>query len=287
MIRKSLNIFFVSVILVVYFNSCIGQEQSKNTENPIVSIGDWTLTDKQIRMALPIDASYDDSITLTEDYIGRWIRTKLFLYQAEVNLSPDERNIQELLDEYRTTLLVHLYQQKMLEEKHQPIVSKKEIEDYYLQMSDNFKLQENIVRGVFLIIDKNSPNQKDLKKMLKAQSSDDLVELDAYAFQYAKKYDQFIEDWTPFSRINIALDKPISNEALFLKRNDFYESSDSLYNYYFVRYAYHLRGEQAPLSFVDNRIEAILLNKKRVEFINKLGEELYEEAIRNKIVHFY
>ncbi len=281
------NVIFIIVVFGILFNGCVEQSQNSKLEKPIVSIGDWTLTDKQLKTALPLETNYDDSIALTEDYIGRWIRTRLFLHQAEINLTPEERNIQELLDEYRTTLLVHLYQQKMLEEKHQPIVSVKEIEEYYIQMSDNFRLQENIVRGVFLIIDKNSPNQKELKKMLKAQSSDDLVELDAYAFQYAKKYDQFIEDWIPFSRINIALDKPIANEASFLRWNDFYESSDSLYNYYFVKYAHHLRGEQAPLAYVNERIEAILLNKKRIEFINKLGEELYEEAIRNKIVQFY
>jgi len=73
----------------------------------------------------------------------------------------------------------------------------------------------------------------------------------------------------------------------FLRRNDFYHTSDSLYNYYFAKYDYRLSGEASPLSYVKDRIEAILLNKKRIEFISKLGEDLYEEAIQNKIVHFH
>lgn len=278
------NIIYILIILL--YNSCIPTSEN-NSERPIVSIGDWVLTDRHLQMSLPAEMTSDDSVALAEDYIGRWIRTRLFLYQAEINLAPEERNIQELLDEYRTSLLVHLYQQKMLEDKHQPIVSEAEIEEYYRLMLDNFKLQENIVRGVFLVVNKNAPNQDDLIKLLKNKSSDDLVSIDAYAFQYGHIYDQFIEEWIPFSKINLALDRPLINETTFLRRNDFYHTSDSLYNYYFAKYDYRLSGEASPLSYVKDRIEAILLNKKRIEFISKLGEDLYEEAIQNKIVHFH
>lgn len=278
--------YIVYILLILLNNSCIPSNE-KNSERPIVSIGDWVLTDKQLQMSLPSDINSDDSVALTEDYIGRWIRTRLFLYQAEINLAPEERNIQELLDEYRTSLLVHLYQQKMLEDKHQPIVSEDEIKSYHKLMADNFKLQENIVRGVFLVVNKNAPNQDELVRLLKSKSSDDLVTIDAYAFQYASIYDQFIEEWIPFSKINLTLNRPIVDEAGFLRYNNFYQTSDSLNNYYFSKYDYRLIGQESPLPYVQDRIEAILLNKKRIEFISKLGEELYEEAIHNKIVHFH
>jgi hypothetical protein len=45
--------------------------------------------------------------------------------------------------------------------------------------------------------------------------------------------------------------------------------------------------ETAPLEYVENRIKAILLNKKRVDFINNLESDLYEEGIKQKIIKFY
>lgn len=283
---KGLVLFFLLIILGFGGWGC-QQKVDNPVDVPLVTINGWTLTSKQLEGILPENISEDDSIELVEDYIGRWVKMRLFLHQAEVNLSPQEKDIEKLLDEYRTTLLVHLYQQKMLEEKHSPIVSEREVVAYYNDMKDNFKLQDNIVQGVFLKIPKEAPNQDDLKKWYRSKSPEDLLNLEAYAFQFARKYDQFFEEWVSFSRINSSFPSPITNEESFLRWRDHYETSDSLYNYYFARYQYHLIGEQAPLAYVKNRVEAILLNKKRLEFINKLGDELYEDALRDKIVKFH
>ncbi len=284
--KESIKYLFLLLILGFWGFGC-QQSGDKSLEVPLVTVGDWTLTSKQLAEAIPDDISDDDSIALADDYVGRWVKMRLFLHQAEVNLTPQEKDIEKLLDEYRTTLLVHLYQQKMLEEKHSPIISDKEITTYYNEMKDNFRLQNNIVQGVFLKVPKEAPNQDNLRKWYKSKAPEDLMNLEAYAFQFARKYDQFIEEWVSFSRINSLLPVPISNEESFLRWRDYYETSDSLYNYYFARYHYHLMGEQAPLAYVKDRVEAILLNKKRLEFINKLGDEIYEDALRDKIVKFH
>lgn len=284
---KGNNKYFFFFIIAIFLGAGCQQRSDKPVEVPLVSVGNWTLTREQLEEVMPKNINEDDSIALYEDYVGRWIKTRLFLHQAEINLTPQEKDIEKLLDEYRTTLLVHLYQQKMLEEKHSPIISDKEIETYYNEMKDNFKLQNNIVQGVFLKVPKEAPNQDKLRKLYKSKEPEDLLNLEAYAFQFARKYDEFMEEWVSFSRINSSLPSPISNEESFLRWRDFYETSDSLYNYYFARHDYHLIGEQAPLPFVRERVEAILLNKKRLEFINKLGDALYEDALRDKIVKFH
>jgi hypothetical protein len=43
----------------------------------------------------------------------------------------------------------------------------------------------------------------------------------------------------------------------------------------------------APLEFVESKIKAILLNKKRLEFIKQLESDLYEEALKNKSITFF
>ncbi|HKL71313.1 MAG TPA: hypothetical protein VJ855_01545 [Marinilabiliaceae bacterium] len=285
-VEKAGSLFFLLIILGIGGLGC-QQRTDKSVETPLVTVGDWTLTSKELEGILPENINQDDSVALVEDYIGRWVKMRLFLHQAEINLTPSEKDIEKLLDEYKTTLLVHLYQQKMLEEKHSPMISDEEILSYYNDMKDNFKLQNNIVQGVFLKIPKEAPNQDNLRKWYKSKAPEDLMNLEAYAFQFARKYDQFIEEWVSFSRINSSFPVPISNEESFLRWRDHYETSDSLYNYYFARYNYHLMGEQAPLAYVKDRVEAILLNKKRLEFINKLGDELYEDALRDKIVKFH
>ena len=105
--------------------------------------------------------------------------------------------------------------------------------------------------------------------------------------QNAKKYEVFVENWIPFRRINASLPEPIFNEERFLRYTQYYETQDSVYNYYLAIHDHMLSGNTAPLNYVEERIKAILLNKKRGEFIQRLEQDLYEEALRDKIVNFH
>lgn len=273
-------------LVVLFWPGCKPGNGTPEHE-PLVSVGSEVLTKEELRAAVPEQLSPQDSMAIAEDYISRWIRNQLMLRQAEMNLSPEEKDVEKLLDEYRTSLLVHLYQQKMLEQKHSPLVTSREIEQYYEQMKDNFNLQESIIRGVFIKVRKDAPEQSFLQRWYRSTASEDLINLEAYCFQHARTYEQFIETWVPFRRINSMLPQPMTNELQFLRWTRHYETSDEHYNYYLAIHDFQLPGSAAPVAFVEERIRAILLNKKRIEFIETLGKDLYEAGLRERIVNFY
>lgn len=271
---------------MVLWGGCSSTEEDPLLD-PIVTVDGVSLTLGELRRAIPDNLASQDSVAMADDYIGRWVRTKLMLRQAEINLSAEEKDVEKLLEDYRTSLLVHLYQQKILEQKHSPLVTSREIETYYTQMKDNFNLQESIIQGVFLKVPKGAPNQDQLRRWYRSTESEDLINLEAYSFQYARNYEQFIETWVPFSRINSYLPEPMLNEERFLRWSKHYETSDEAFNYYLAIHDFELPGNTAPVSFVEERVKAILLNKKRIEFIQQLGQDLYEEALREKAVSFH
>lgn len=277
---------YLCALSFIVLLSC-GSAKDDELKRPIVTVDGNTLTFGDLKNAIPENLSYSDSIALADDFIGRWVRSKLMLRQAELNLSPAEKNVERLLEEYRTSLLVHLYQQKMLDQKHSPLVTSREIAQYYNEMQDNFNLQDNIIKGVFIKVPINAPNQDQLRRWYRSLKQEDIINLEAYSFQYARKYEQFIETWVSFNRINALLPEPIRNQESFLRWTRNHEARDSLYNYYFSVHDYKLAGSTAPLNYVEDRIKAILLNKKRMEFIQRLGQDLYEEALRDKIVNFH
>ncbi len=278
------SLFLLSFILV--FFSCKNQTEDPLGE-PVVRVGDKVLTKHDLYDIIPDNISKDDSLIFAQDFISRWIRSELMLRKAELNLSPDEKDVSKLLEEYRRSLLVNLYQQKMLQQKYSPMVTKQEIKDYYHKMTDNFILNENIIKGVFIVVPRSAPKLRDLRKWYKSDAAEDLVKMEAYCFQNAKKYDVFFEEWKPFDEINSQLPRQVTNPDRFLKYNHYYEVSDSA-NYYFLNIReYTLAGETAPLEYVEDRIKAILLNKKRLDFINKLESDLYEEGLKQKTIKFY
>lgn len=276
---------WLPLIVAIAFGACNTTPEDPSME-AIVTVDGVSLTLGELNRAVPDNLAAQDSIAIAEDYISRWVRTKLMLRQAEINLSAEEKDVEQLPEEYRTSLLVHLYQQKMLEQKHSPLVTSREIEEYYTQMQDNFNLQESIIKGIFIRIPKDAPNQDLLRKWINSADLENLVNIEAYAFRNARTYEQFVETWVPFSRINSLLPEAVGNEERFLRWNTFYETSDGTYNYFLSITDYKLPGSSAPIKYVEERIKAILLNKKRIEFIQQLGADLYDEAIKEKIVSF-
>lgn len=276
----------ISGLLILLFYNC-NQNAGKETNPPVVIVGNATLTMNELKKAIPANLHNEDSIAIVEDYIARWVKTQLTLRKAELNLTSEEKNVEQQLNEYRTSLLVYLYQQKMLEQKHQPLVKSREIENYYNDMIDNFKLHENIVRGRMIKISKEVPNQHVVRPLYRSNKPEDFVDLEVYCFKNARQYEEFSDKWVPFSEVNDFLPETIQNEDRFLMMNKFYETSDSAYNYYVNIQEYMLIGKTAPLSYVENRIKAILLNKKRMEFIQQLERDLYQEALQNNIVKYY
>ena len=280
-----LRYFFIIPVFIFFFSCKNNTEDPLDT--PIVRVGNKELTKHDLYDIIPDGISKNDSIIFAQDFMNRWIRSELMLRKAELNLSPEEKNVTKLLEEYRRSLLVNQYQQKMLQQKYTPMITDREINAYYDKMIDNFILNENIIKGVFIIIPRSAPNIKDIRKWYKSDKKEDIVNMEAYCFQNARKYDVFLEKWKPLSMINHQLPHPIANTGSFLKHNKSYETSDTV-NYYFLSIRdYKLVHDKAPLEYVENRIKAILLNKKRINFINQLESDLYDEGLKQKIIKFY
>ncbi|MBZ4676048.1 MAG: hypothetical protein JG782_667 [Anaerophaga sp.] len=275
------------LLLLAGFAAACENIENKEDATPVVRVGEEVLTTNDLKKVLPDDVNHEDSAALADDYVNRWVRNKLFLRQAESNLTEEEKDVSQLLDEYRTSLLVNIYQQKMLEQKYSPLLSNEEIEKYYNEMQDNFTLQENIIRGLFLKLPLDAPNISEVRRWCRSADSEDLVQLDRYSAQHARMYHAFLDKWTPFQRINASLPEPVRNEEQFLQYNRYYEKADDKYRYFLVITDFMTIGNTAPLSYVEERIRAILLNKKRAEFINSLEKELYNEALQKKIINFY
>jgi hypothetical protein len=278
--------FFVFFGIAFLFSKCRKVEPQSDI-HPVVRVGDEILTTDDLRQVLPYDVRSEDSAALADDYINRWVSSKLFLRQAEENLTKEEKDVSQLLDEYRTSLLVNIYQQKMLEQKYSPLLSQEEIEVYYNEMQDNFKLQENIIKGFVMKVPLNVPGQKDVRKWCHSANPESLVHLENYCMQNARMYDSFVDSWMPFKKINANLPRPIKNEEWFLRYNRYYETTDVHFRYFLLVKDYMTTGGTAPLDYVEERIRAILLNKKRGEFIKGLEKELYNEALQKKIINFY
>ena len=273
--------FLIFLVIPLFLSSCF----SKEDERIIASVNEKDLFLTEVLNEMP--NQIEDSAYFIERYMNEWIRKKLMIYHAEINLSSDLQDYEKQIEEYKHSLLIYAYQQELLNQNFDTTIHNLELESYYIQYRDQFKLNKNIFKGRFIVIDKSAPNLVSLNKLFKSNEEGSLDDLVDYCQQFAKEY--YLEDdkWQYFSLFNEKLPVKIDEEDYFLKNTKGMFFEDNLYRYYLYITDYQLKGSISPLAMEKDRIKNVLLNKKKIEYLKQLEDELYKNGLALKKIKIY
>jgi hypothetical protein len=265
------------LVLLLFVLSCA--ENSRHVEEkPIARVLDKTLTASDMKGIFPEGVSKEDSIQIAKNFIERWVRQQLLLNKAELNLTEDEKNVKEQIENYRSSLLIYKYEQSLLKQKLDTVISDKEIEEYYQQNSSNFLLNKNIVKSIFIKVPRSAPELYKLRQWYKSDDPENIKSLEAYCYQHAETYDFFDDTWVDFSKLVDKIPVQIGNPQNYLHYRQTIEASDSTYHYFVRIVQYALSGDPSPLELVKQDIEKIILNKRKIELLNALESTIYNDA---------
>ena len=184
--------FLIAFLILSFLYSC-----NKKTieEKPVAQVFESYLYEKEIIDFIPKGTSSEDSVLMSQNYIRNWVTQKLLLHKAIENLSGEEKDIQRQVEDYRTSLLIHRYKQKLIAQRLMEEIAEQDIEKYYSEHENNFVLTTPIVKAIFFIIPKSASNLKDVRKWYKSDKASDLESLEEYCITNAKKYDKFNDKW--------------------------------------------------------------------------------------------
>jgi len=265
---------FIILITACKNNNNAGRE-------PVAQVGDKYLFADQVPLTNS-DLSKEDSISIVRNYIDRWIRNELILNKAEDNLSEEYQNeINNKLEETRANLMIYQYEQQMMLQKMDTTVSDQEIRDYYDSHLNNFTLQNNLLKALFLKLPVEAPNIDRARSWFRSDRQNDIQNLESYAYQFAEKFDDFGENWINMNFLLRELPVDIENESYFLRNNRYYECSDASFHYMVNIRDFRLKGATAPLEYVRDDIRTIILNNRKIDFLQSLETGIYNEGMRN------
>jgi hypothetical protein len=236
---------------------------------------------------IPAGTTPDDSSRLVKSYIELWMKKKAVVNKAEFNLTEDQKDIENLIDEYRTSLLIYAYERQMVEQKLDTVVSESEVQGYYDQYRQDFLLQDPIIKGVYFRVLRNSSRIREFRDL--AHSYGDLAykRLMDLGAQIAEYTESFEENWLSFPLLMQKMPGSIEDPKQFLQRYRYLESEDDRYFHFARIIEFKLPGEPAPLEFVKQEIRDVLLNKRKMEFLKQLEESIYNEAVIQNEVEVY
>jgi hypothetical protein len=232
--------------------------------------------------------SKEDSASLVQRYIDSWVMKQLLLLKAEAVVDETDEEIQSKILDCRNTLLIHEFEKGYLEKKLDTSLKEKDIRTYYDSNIDNFQLKQNIIKGFFIKTPKDVPKIEKVRTLIQSTKNKDLQELKSYCMRFASHY--VLEDtiWVNFDEL--IKNTPFTNipdKAEFLEKNRYSEISDNTHVYFLKINDYKISKQISPYEFVRDQIRNTLLNRKRIELVNKLKLNIYEEAKTNKEFEIY
>lgn len=284
--NTSRNIVFTFFILTIALGSCTLLERT-NDDPPVARVLDNYLYRSDLLTMIPEGTSKEDSAAIVKAIIDTWIRKQLLLNKAEEALTEQQKDVEKKIEEYRSSLLIYSYRQKLLNQKMDTVVDMEDIKEYYDNNIDNFILNEDIVKVIFVKVPLSAPNISNVRSWMRSSSEESLDNLEKYCMKYADKFDVFDHSWIYFSKLMEKVPLVIDEPSRYLRYNKSIETSDSMYHY-FVRILDHkTAGTATPLDLIHEEIRSILLNKRKIEFFHDLEKQVYSEAANRNQFEIY
>lgn len=259
----------------------------ENSKDAVAKVYDHYLYKADLEGIVPGGTKPKDSIEITKTFINSWIRQTLVLHQAESNLSEEKRDFEHQLEDYRNSLVIYEYESELIRQKLDTVVSMKEIGDYYTANQANFELRQNIVQVNYITLSKNSPVVAKFRTLLKSDRPADREKLEDLCQSSAASASLDNENWIPFSDLVNRVPLTVSDQEDFLGKNKYVELQDSLYRYLVRIKEYKTRESVSPLSFEVANIRSIIVNKRKLELVSRMQEDLFQEAVRKKNFEIY
>ena len=276
-------IFMLTILLF----GCPSIEPNKQ-ENPLARVEDMYFYPSDLPDIFYGNISAEDSAEITKTYIQKWIKNKLLLQKAELNIPTEkQREVLKRLEDTRASLMIFEYQQQMINQKLDTIILQSEINEFYNQHLNNFILDKNIIKTLFVQLPINSPNIPNVRQWYRSNNSEDLTKLEGYCYQYATKYDYFNENWIPFNLLLNIIPVSVNNQPSYLKYNQYIEASDSVFLYFANIRDYRLEGSSAPVEYINDNIKSIILNNRKIKFLKEIENNIYYDGLSRNRFEIY
>lgn len=279
-----LDLFFM--VFVAFSCSGSGAADADRALNPIVTVGDKTLYQADLDEVIPIGLSAEDSTAAVKSYIDMWVNDQLIYNKALQNII-NKKDIDELVEGYKKSLITSSYQEQLLKEYFSKSVSENELKAYYEQNKDKFKLEDNIIKGLYLKIPVNSKQLANFQKWYKQGNDAAIENIEKNTLQNAVAYEYFYDKWVGLVDVLENMPPAVTDEKIFLQRNKNLELRDSSFVYLLNIKEYELAGSEAPYDYVKGQLSEMYMEQKKADYLQQVKKDLYDKAVSDEEIKFY
>ncbi len=233
-----------------------------------------------------IFTSKEDSLLIAQTFIDNWIKQNVIIYQAEENLNDDQKNFEDQVEDYRNSLLTYTYEKNLIGQKLDTNISEEEMKEYYTKNADNFRLNDYLLKVYFIKMDGGKQNSQ-IQNLIKSDKAKDIEELRHLCAGSAIDYSFNDQDWIKGDDLSQKVPLSSQRKADLAQSGRVSVIKDGGFDYYVYTLESYSPGQTPPLEVVQEDVKLRMINKRKVELIEKMRTDLLNDALNNKNAETY
>ncbi len=266
----------VLILFMFFLVSCTNADKKNANHGAIAKAYDQYLYIDDLEMPTK-NSNPADSLNELNDQINTWLISNIINEQSKTQLPTSiRREIEVKVDAYRNELYGFAYAHEITAQKMDTTIIDSIINKYYDKYISNYYLDQAYLRFLYVKCDKKE-FVEEVESWIK--DSIDIHNLEDFCKEELQACHLKQENWVSLrqfksrlANVNLDMDKVQTG-------NTYFKIKDDNVHYLLRILEYKDKDEPAPLSFVKNDIQTILLNKKKVDFFNSLKQDLLKKEL--------
>ena len=244
------------------------------------------LYDTDIADLISDDASYEDSVFFTKEFINIWVSKQVLLNEAERILDAQEKDKSKELEAYKHDLLSYELINKLVRQEIDTTFSDEELELYYEDNKKEFELTQNIIKLIFYKVPLNSKNLDLLWSSFRANDQSIYPTLLSLSKRGGNYYENG-NSWVFFDDILKEIPINTYNQEHYLNNHKYIRIIEGDFIYFIKINDFKTRSMLSPFVLEKRRIKEILLNKRQQELQRSIESNLLEKAYSNNHIQLF
>ena len=244
------------------------------------------LYDTDIADLISDDASYEDSVFFTKEFINIWVSKQVLLNEAERILDAQEKDKSKELEAYKHDLLSYELINKLVRQEIDTTFSDEELELYYEDNKNEFELTQNIIKLIFYKVPLNSKNLDLLWSSFRSNDQSIYPTLLSLSKRGGNYYENG-NSWVFFDDILKEIPINTYNQEHYLNNHKYIRIIEGDFIYFIKINDFKTRSMLSPFVLEKRRIKEILLNKRQQELQRSIESNLLEKAYSNNHIQLF
>jgi len=254
---------------------------------PVARSFDQFLYPEDLKGVVPAGVTGDDSTQLVRAYIEQWLRQQALLYHAQRNVDINTERLNKQVENYKNGLIVYEYEQALVSQKLDTVVTDDEIWQYYDARPDLFILQQPILKRSYIRLRTNAPELDRVKRLLVSSNFEEQDLLAKYCAMYASGYALLDTSWHYVDDLVKEIPLAQIDEEDYGQIGRIFEIIENNELYLIILHDSKLREARSPLPLVRGQVRNLILNKRKIDLIDRMQRSIVADAREKNNIEIY